>query len=80
MATQPGLIEALLAQLAEFTEPVTTAVMPAYGTDREVLSLSSKCVLKREFCNLISHGIELYVIAKREKKEKKIPFLRDISN
>jgi hypothetical protein len=38
MATQPGLIEALLAQLAEFTEPVTTAVMPAYGTDREVVS------------------------------------------
>jgi hypothetical protein len=65
MATQPGLIEALLAQLAEFTEPVTTAVMLAYGTDGEVLSQDSKCVLKREFCNLKSHGIELYVIVEK---------------
>jgi hypothetical protein len=37
MATQPGLVEALLAQLANFTEPMTTAVMPSYGTDREVV-------------------------------------------
>jgi hypothetical protein len=49
MATQPGLIEALLAQLAEFTEPVTTAVMPAYGTDREVLSQFKKGVLKKKY-------------------------------
>ncbi len=36
MAPQPGIIEAILAQLGNMTSPVETAVLPAYGTDREV--------------------------------------------
>jgi hypothetical protein len=36
MAPQPGIIEAFLAQLGNMTSPVETAVLPTYGTDREV--------------------------------------------
>jgi hypothetical protein len=61
MATQPGLIEALLAQLAEFTEPVTTAVMPAYGTDREVLSQILNGVLKKEIRKLKLPAMGVYM-------------------
>jgi hypothetical protein len=37
MAPQPGIIEAFLAQLGNMTAPAETAVLPSYGTDREVL-------------------------------------------
>jgi hypothetical protein len=36
MAPQPGIVEAILAQLGNMTSPVETAVLPSYGTDREV--------------------------------------------
>jgi hypothetical protein len=36
MAPQPGIIEAFLAQLGNMTTTVETAVLPSYGTDREV--------------------------------------------
>jgi hypothetical protein len=37
MAPQPGIVEAFLAQLGNMTPPAETAVLPSYGTDREVL-------------------------------------------
>jgi hypothetical protein len=39
MAPQPGIIEAFLAQLGNMTSLVETAVLPSYGTDREVYNI-----------------------------------------
>jgi hypothetical protein len=36
MAPQPGIVEAFLAQLGNMSTPVETAILPSYGTDREV--------------------------------------------
>jgi hypothetical protein len=37
MAPQPGIIEAFMAQLANWNQSTTNAVVPTYGTDREVI-------------------------------------------
>jgi hypothetical protein len=36
MAPQPGIVEAFLAQLANMNRSEERAILPAYGTDREV--------------------------------------------
>ncbi len=44
MAPQPGILEAFLAQLGNMTTPVETAVLPTYGTDREVYIYIYTCI------------------------------------
>jgi hypothetical protein len=36
MAPQPGIIEAFLSQLGNMSSMTETAILPTYGTDREV--------------------------------------------
>jgi hypothetical protein len=37
MVAQPGILEMFMAQLAGFNKSVETAIVPACGTDREVI-------------------------------------------
>jgi hypothetical protein len=43
MADQPSIIEALMAQLSDLADPITTAIIPTYGTDREVIAYANHC-------------------------------------
>jgi hypothetical protein len=78
MAPQPGIVEAFLAQLGNMTTTVETAVLPSYGTDREVYIYTKWDLKDFSYSNeLKEYGFSLrwFETEKQKKncgKEKKI--------